>query len=139
MDLYTYVAESNPYQAKALLHKHGYSISNVRDSKDLGVCLKKLVQSEGEVAFLDILECHPDKGVILEAYTPVKKEEYKNSCGGYMNLNGECSCNKHKDQYMNASGNDKPIVPQQNQNSNNTSFFILAAALLLAAAIIVKK
>ncbi len=132
MDLYTYVAESNPYQAKALLHKHGYSISNVRDSKDLGVCLKKLVQSEGENAFLDILECHPDRGVILEAYAPVKKEEYKN-------CSGECSCNKQKDQYMNASGNDKPIVPQQNQNSNNTSFFILAASLLLAAAIIVKN
>lgn len=127
MDLYTYVAGSNPYQAKAIIHKYGYSTTNVKSPEDLGICLKKVVSYEGENAFFDVLESHPDKNVIAERYT--KKEEYKNASGG-------CGCNSHKENYMNASGDaeNKPsaIVGQ-------TSVFILAAALLLAAAIIVKN
>lgn len=127
MDLYTYVAGSNPYQAKAIIHKYGYSTTNVKSPEDLGICLKKVVSYEGENAFFDVLESHPDKNVLAERYT--KKEEYKN-------YSGDCGCNKSKENYTNASGDaeNKPssIVGQ-------TSVFILAAALLLAAAIIVKN
>jgi hypothetical protein len=127
MDLYTYVAGSNPYQAKAIIHKYGYSTTNVKSPEDLGVCLKKVVSYEGENAFFDVLESHPDKGVLVERYS--KKEDFKNA-------NGDCGCNGHKENYMNASGDAEN---KQTSIVGQTSVFILAAALLLAAAIIVKN
>ena len=127
MDIYTYVAASNPYQAKSLLHKYGYSATNIKDTNDLGICLKKLVSQEGENAFADIISCHPDKGVILEMFAS-KKEEHKN-------CSGDCGC-KHKEQYKNASGDTEV---KSSSVAQQTSVFILAAALLLAAAIIVKN
>lgn len=131
MDLYTYVASSNPYQARAILHKYGYSIKDVKNKSDLGDCLKSLVAYEGEDAFQDILDSHPDKGVILEVYSKqmIKPEESKKcNCNGH-----PCSCNREH-YFLNASGSDAP-----SKSVRDTSIYIMAAALLLAAAIIVKK
>ena len=133
MDIYTYIAESNPYQAKSILHKYGYSATNIKDYSDLGVCLKKLVAAEGEDAFNDILDSHPDKGVILEKYSAPKKDNYNNHDGSECNCP---NCRRHNG-YMNADGAANTTPPSQ--VAKETSVFILAAALLLAAAIIVKK
>jgi hypothetical protein len=130
MDIYTYVASSNPYQAKAILHKYGYSIRNAKTGTDIGQCLKDLVVYEGEDAFKDILESHPDKGVILEVY----QTKQTNECKG-----GSCSCPKcitKEIQYMNFSGKDEE---KSGRSIREVSIFILASALLLASAIIVKK
>jgi hypothetical protein len=127
MDIYTYVASSNPYQAKSILHKYGYSAKDIKDEKDLGICLKKLVSYEGEDAFIDILESHPDKGVIIEKYNADnKKVEYKNADGG-------CGCKNHDKQYMNFVGNP------ESKSSKEIGVYIIATALILAVAIISKK
>ena len=134
MDLYTYIASSNPYQAKALLYKYGYSTEGVRNDEDLGVCLKKLVAYEGVNAFNDVLSSHPDKEVIIEKFASENKTENKNS-------DSNCSCNScnHKRnelQYMNFNGLSDAI---SNKSKSEVSVFILVSALLLATAIIVKK
>jgi hypothetical protein len=131
MDIYTYVASSNPYQAKAILHKYGYSIRDVKDQNDLGQCLKSLVAYEGEDAFQDILDSHPDRGVIMEVYGKqvVKSEDKKCNCSGH-----GCSCDRER-YFLNASGS----VDAPSKSVRDTSIYIMAAALLLAAAIIVKK
>jgi len=126
MDIYTYVASSNPYQAKSILHKYGYSAVGVSTTEDLGVCLKKLVAREGEVALNDVLESHPDKGIIIEKFSV--KDEHKN-------CSGNCKCGEKG--YHNFGGNTD--TAKTSQSSNQTSVFILAAALMLAAAIIVKN
>jgi len=133
MDLFTYVASSNPYQAKAILHKYGYSIVDAKDEKDLGICLKKLVAYEGEKALHDILESHPDKGVILEKFSSEKKSDSKNCDGGGCSCH---SCRMKELQYMNFSGNQDN---QNNRSVKEVGIFVISAALLLAAAIIVKK
>jgi hypothetical protein len=133
MDLFTYVASSNPYQAKAILHKYGYSIVDVKNENDLGVCLKKLVAYEGEKALNDILDSHPDKGVILEKFCTDKKSESKNCDGGSCNCQ---SCRMKELQYMNFSGNQEG---NNNRSIKEVGIFVISAALLLAAAIIVKK
>ena len=133
MDLFTYVASSNPYQAKAILHKYGYSIVDAKDEKDLGICLKKLVAYEGEKALNDILDSHPDKGVILEKYSTDKKSDSKNCDGGSCSCQ---SCRMKELQYMNFSGNQDN---QNNRSVKEVGIFVISAALLLAAAIIVKK
>lgn len=132
MDIYTYIASSNPYQAKSILHKYGYSAKDVRTQSDLGSCLKKLVTYEGEDALIDILDSHPDKGVIIERYLEKqKREEYKNADGA------DCGCkaldkNIEREQYSNFLGSES-------KSTKDVSMYILAASLLLAAAIIVKK
>ena len=137
MDLYTYVASSNPYQAKAILHKYGYSVRDVKDSTDLGVCLKKLVAYEGEDAFNDILKSHPDVGVILEKNESDKKaptETYRNFDG----CNGSCSCCRNKDKnFTNFNGTNQDSG--SSKTVKDVGIYIIAASLLLAAAIIVKK
>jgi hypothetical protein len=129
MDIYTYVASSNPYQAKAIIHKYGYSAKNVKDNGDLGICLKKVVAYEGENAFNDVLDSHPDKNVLIEKFSSENKKE-----ANFSNANG-CGCKSHDMQYMNFVGNE-------NQNKSSTKeigIIIIASALLLASAIIVKK
>lgn len=126
MDLYTYTATNNPHLAKSLLHKFGYSANNVKTNEDLGICLRQLVSREGESAFFDILENHPDKGVILEMYNSQNKESNKKD-------SNSCSCCQKN--FMNFSGQEnKPSTI-----SKETSVYILASALILAAAIISKK
>lgn len=131
MDIYTYVASSNPYQAKAILHKYGYSVRNAKTSADIGTCLKDLVIYEGEDALKDIIDSHPDKGIILEMYQP---KQNSSECKG-----GSCGCAKcitKEIQYMNFSGKDEE---KSGRSIREVSIFILASALLLASAIIVKK
>jgi hypothetical protein len=132
MDIYTYVATSNPYQAKSILHKYGYSAKDVQTEEDLGVCLKKLVAYEGQDALNDVLQSHPDKNIILEKYASDNKEtktEYKNCDGG-------CSCGSKRNEYMNFSG---AIDSVSNKSKNEIGLFIIASALLLATAIISKN
>jgi hypothetical protein len=130
MDLYTYVASANPYQAKSILHKYGYSATGIQDETDLGVCLRKLVAYEGEGALNDILASHPDKEIIIEKYLSENKPtEYKNCSGD------SCSCKKNENQYMNFGGAE--LVA--NKSAREVSVFIIASALLLATAIISKK
>jgi hypothetical protein len=130
MDLYTYVASCNPYQAKAILHKYGYSTKDANNLNDLGICLKKLVAYEGQDAFHDILDSHPDKGVIVERYSSDSKSEKSGcSCGD------KCGCKSRELQYMNFNGGEA----QSSKSVREVSLYILSAALLLAAAIISKK
>ena len=135
MDIYTYVATSNPYQAKSILHKYGYSAKDVQNEADLGVCLKKLVAYEGQNAFNDVLSSHPDKEVLVEKYlvdNKSNKPEYKNYDGGC-----SCgSCNSKRNDYMKFSG---ALETASNKSKSEIGLFIIASALLLATAIISKN
>lgn len=127
MNIYSYVATTNPYHAKAILHKYGYKATNVRNAEDLGLCLKQLVAVEGETALKDVIEGHPDKGLIVEQFGIVKNEDFKN-------YTGDCPCRcRERFNSFDAKG-DKPSAI-----TRETNVYILAAALLLAAAIIVKR
>lgn len=68
---FTYVADADPYQAKAIISKYGYSLQGVNgnDPVALGECLSQLVAAEGEKAFRDIASIHPDKDVLLELFS----------------------------------------------------------------------
>lgn len=132
MDIYTYIATSNPYGSRAILHKYGYGIRGVSNAKDLGKCLQQLVQKEGESAFYDVLDHHPDKELLAE-YQELKQakkepQPHSNACGcggtAYMNFAGAMQTA--------ASTN-------QNNSSREFSGYIIAAALILGAAIIAKN
>ena len=65
VNMYTYVAASNPYFAKSLAHKYGYEFD--KDQR-LDTVLQQLVSYEGEPALMEIVENHPDKELFLEYY-----------------------------------------------------------------------
>lgn len=134
MSVYNYIAESNPYFAKGICHKYGYETTNIRTKADLGQCLKRLVANEGEPAFRDIMENHPDKDVLLELFAkPTKVENFSNMDG---NGNRGCGCsscnNKPREHYMYADASGSTT-------NSLTSVAIIGASLLLAVAIITKN
>jgi hypothetical protein len=136
MNVYQYVAESNPHFAKGILMKYGYHATNIRNNKDLGECLKKLVSVEGEGAFHEIMDKHPDKEVLLEMYAP-KKEVYSNMDGATASAEkkncSSCACascqGRNQNHYMNFDGGSK----------SNTEIAFLAGSIIIAIALLSKR
>jgi hypothetical protein len=93
MTIYEYIAANNPVQSERIIRRFGYE--SLRAS-NLGDNLREVVAQEGEEAFREVLELHPDRDLLVEVYAP--KEE-KESCGC---TKGKCSCRKND--YMNADG-----------------------------------
>jgi hypothetical protein len=129
INMYSYVAASNPYFAKSLLHKFGYVVEK---DQQLGNALQQLVAYEGEPALMAIIENNPDKELFMEYFekSMPKKED--------------CGCNKGNDkliEYMNFSGQIQAAAQlQENQKTTSqTSLMVLAGAMLIAFAIISKK
>ena len=129
INMYSYVAASNPYFAKSLLHKFGYVVEK---DQPLGNALQQLVAYEGEPALMAIVENNPDKELFMEYFekSMPKKED--------------CGCNKNGNQlieYMNFSGQIQAAAQlQENQKTTSqTSLMVLAGAMLIAFAIISKK
>lgn len=126
VNIYQYIAASNPEFVRVICGKYGYSLQNVQTTDDLGVCLEQVVAQEGEPAFREIVDEHPDKELILEMYasSPAQMQEKKCKCQGEKT--------SKVDQYLNAATGSTSSLQQGN-------LFIVAAALILAVAIISKK
>lgn len=129
INMYSYVAASNPYFAKSLLHKFGYVVEK---DQPLGSALQQLVAYEGEPALMAIIENNPDKELFLEYFekSMPKKED--------------CGCDKKTDKlfdYMNFSGQVQAAAQLQDnkKTTTETSLMVLAGAMLIAFAIISKK
>lgn len=142
MNIYTYVAESNPSMAKAICHKYGYKLSGVQSKKDLGICLEQLVAKEGEPALQDVVNNHPDKDLIIEmsqSETKIGMDGFvtsttKRGCG----CNCNCNCGKVKyDNFVNYIGEESQMRTVSSINQTNS--IIIASAFLLGAAILAKK
>ena len=126
MNVYNYVANSNPYVAKEICNNFGYKIV---DKNNMGENLKKLVVNEGEPALKMILDNHPDKDIILELYSDLNTP--KLDCA---------SCTKNNapvEKFLNADGLIEPTKARTVEN--NFSIVFLAGITVLAFAIISKK
>jgi hypothetical protein len=139
MNLYKYVAHANPHGAKAICHKFGYRVANVKTKDDLAECLRELVATEGEPALKEVIENHPDKEIILELLDNKRGDQFFNADGtGSMKHSNctckSCSCKNGDDnsKYLNADASQTRLATQ-------TNVIIVAAALFLAVAVLVKK
>lgn len=122
MNLYTYVAESNPLVAKGILDSFGYEHAN---TPDMG--LSQLVANVGEPALVKVMENHPDKEIILELFQ----------------TNKPCSCKscsqETKEQFFNANGQeDKSQNFGQNVLISQTNVLLGVAFMFFAYALIKK-
>jgi len=131
MNVYQYIAYSNPDAANELCNKHGYY--QIQSYEELADCLKSIVARKGESALKEIMELHPDKEVVLELFEkkveakpepltpPIQIMEQKRE--------RDCSC------MLNADG-------AQNQNqgmASQTNLMILVAAMIVSISIISMK
>ena len=130
--MYEYIALNNPYGAMSVLKSYGLKI---RDKRNLGSALRKLVAQEGEPALRRIAELHPDKELIMDVYS---------------NADGECNCgcqNKSMGQDLkyNFVGADASTSMNNNQQSESTKLamqtnaFLIVATIIIASAIITRK
>jgi hypothetical protein len=129
MNVYDYVADTNPFVAREIINQFGYQ---VRDKNNMGENLKKLVSNEGEPALKLVLANHPDKDIILEMFSEKEKPlETKSDCTN-------CKDKKVAEQFLNANG-----VAENNTSAktveNNFSVVFLAGIVVIAFAILSKK
>lgn len=125
MDVYKYVAESNPVGTQGIIESFGYEHAN---TPDMG--LSQLVARVGEPALKKVMENHPDKEIILELFATDKGASC--SCG--------CNSKKHES-FLNASGGE---VAKEKENTSSviaqqTNAMILLAGLFVFTALIIKK
>jgi hypothetical protein len=142
MNVFRYVAESNPNGAVQIINSFGYDVTS---TSDLGKSLSELVAEVGEPAFKKVMDNHPDKDVILELYgSDNTKDKEDKSCGC------DTCRNKYRAvehlQYLNATGSGK--FADEKSSSSNTNTHLLAnqtnvilvvSALFIATALILKK
>jgi hypothetical protein len=131
--MYEYIAINNPYGAMSVLKSYGLKI---RDKRNLGSALRKLVAQEGEPALRKIADLHPDKELIMDVYS---------------NADGGCNCgcqNKSsmgQDLKYNFVGADASTSVSNNQVSESTKLamqtnaFLIVATIIIASAIITRK
>lgn len=128
VNIYSYIAATNPYFVKSLAHKFGYQYE--KDQK-LSSVLEQLVSYEGEPVLTEIIENHPDKELFMEYFNKnnaKNKEDDKKpnfDIGTYLNFSGQIEAVKQ-------NAENKQITSQ-------TSMMVLAGALLIAFAIITTK
>jgi hypothetical protein len=127
VNIYSYIAASNPYFAKSLAHKYGYEFDK---EQSLSTVLQQLVSYEGEPAFMEMIDNHPDKELFMEYFEKkyAKKEEKTDSVKeltNYMNFTGQIEAAKQ--------------TADNRRLTQETSLMMLAGAVLIAFAIISKK
>jgi hypothetical protein len=127
MDVYNYIASTNPHKAQDIINNFGY---RVVDNKNMGGNLKSLVAKEGEPALKMVLENHPDKEVILELYSPTADGKHY-SCGC-----NECKEKRMVEKFLNASGKESS---EAKKVDSNFSLVFLAGVLVLSFAILSKN
>jgi hypothetical protein len=120
MDVYKYVAESNPMVAQGIIESFGYEHAN---TPDMG--LSQLVARVGEPALKKVIENHPDKEIILELFSK------------------DCTCKNNSERFLNANGGGEVVKEKENTSSNmiaqQTNAMILVSALFIFTALIIKK
>jgi hypothetical protein len=140
MNVFKYVAESNPNGAVQIINSFGYDVTS---KADLGKSLSELVAEVGEPAFKKVMDNHPDKDVILELYASENpKDNDKKECN-CESCRNKTMMNDHL-QYLNVTGNgkfadEKSGTTNTHLLANQTNVILVVSALFIATALILKK
>jgi len=142
MNVFKYVAESNPNGAVQIINSFGY---DVRNTSDLGKSLSELVAEVGEPAFTKVMDNHPDKDVILELYATEKTEDKGEKTCGCDSCKNRSRNDEHL-QYLNATGTGKFADEKSSSSTTNThllanqtNVILVVSALFIATALILKN
>ena len=73
MNVYLYIAQSNPDAANEVCKKYGYF--EIENLDELSYCLQTIVAQNGESSLQEVLAMHPDKEVLLEIFEKKKMNQ----------------------------------------------------------------
>jgi hypothetical protein len=120
MNVYQYIAETNPNEANSICERNG--LTDAMDTQTIAFYLENIVAQNGEESFNEILSLHPDKEVILECFgkpiEPIVEQKITEV---------------EPQKMMNADGSKDPNVSQ------HTNMYILIGAVVVSLAIISLK
>lgn len=130
MNVYQNIAYNKPDEANEICKKYGYY--QVENIDELSYCLQKIVADEGEIAFTEVMNLHPDKDVILELFEKKSEPVVQLPIEPIMERERrrDCSC------MMNAEG---PNTNTSGFAAGQTNMFILVAAMIVSISIISMK
>lgn len=141
MNVFKYVAESNPNGAVQIINSFGYDVTS---KSDLGKSLSELVAEVGEPAFKKVMDNHPDKDVILELYASEDVKDKDKECG-CDSCRNRTMMSDHL-QYLNVTGSGKFADEKSSTSTTNThllanqtNVILVVSALFIATALILKK
>lgn len=128
MNVYSYIAESNPDGCYEICKKYGFfQVADVREMSDV---LQTIVGMENEDAFKDVMDLHPDKEVILELFE--KKSDgamTKQECDTLKTLNADGRQRLRQRRRIFAANG-------QQGSASQTNTYILVGAIIVALAIV---
>jgi hypothetical protein len=140
MNIYEYIAHSNPDACLNFCQNYGYVHRDINSIEELVDCMREVIAAEGETAFTELLKIHPDRGAIMETFSGRRMALGYDGSIDAMPINYvaphkrdcQCGCNMK-------SFNADASTPKSSGSSTQTNTFIIAAALLLSVAIISRK
>jgi hypothetical protein len=126
MNIYQYIAHNSPNECYQICKSYGYY--DIEDINELSETIAKIVSQNGEKSFVEFLELHPDKEVILEVYKPTTPKPLQNFSGSTQEPQPVIlEQNPLAQKYFNAEGN---------KLTNQTNLYILVGAIVVSLAII---
>jgi hypothetical protein len=132
MNVFNYIAQSNPEGVKEICRKYGYKLQ--RNAR-LGECVKFVVAKEGERALEDFMALHPDRQYFVEmGAQSVSMPSVKEKC--------TCRNCQDTDVVQKSYGADGSVDTASTQNALTMNFLVGAMVVLMAGtvmALVLKK
>ena len=126
MNIYEYIARSNPRGARMVIQEFGYRIT---DNKRMGDNLRMLVAQEGEPALKAVVDLHPDKDLILEVFG--NSQSLKATGDNFYGADGLLQSAVLNNNQQQTDSNNKMVL--------QTNTLIVALSLLVVAGLILKN
>lgn len=127
MNVYSYIAESNPDACFEICKKYGFF--QVADLNEMSETMQTIVGKGNEEALKDIMDLHPDKGVILELFEKGENGAMtKAECDTKLNADGLGLRLRRRRMMMG--------VDASKGSASQTNTYILVGAIIVALAIV---
>jgi hypothetical protein len=125
MNVFNYIAQTNPEGVKAVCRKYGYKLQ--RNAR-LGECVKYVVAKEGEPALEDFMNLHPDKEYFVDmGAKTVAPPSVKEKC--------TCRSCQDSDVTIKSYGADGSVDTASTQTALTMNFMVGAMVVLMAGTV----
>lgn len=125
MNVFNYIAQTNPEGVKAICRKYGYKLQ--RNAR-LGDCVKYVVAKEGEQALEDFMNLHPDREYFVEmGAKSVALPSVKEKC--------TCRNCQDTDVVQKSYGADGSVDTASTQTALTMNFMVGAMVVLMAGTV----
>jgi hypothetical protein len=156
MNLYDYLSAQVPNDCYMVMQRRVGNVPKPRNARQMGMMLRKYVQTFGNDALMDLASIHPDKELLSganpvsdfglnevgEVSTPKEDKNYLESgckCGGNCGCGGKCGCGNKEENFSNFIAPNSPqTYSDLNPQSKTHEIIISMGVVILGLALLVK-